>query len=333
MDKLNSYIEEQSAIKLQKWTGVGALIGATFWPVFSLADYFRPPDFHRFHEFLTYRIAISILFVILFFLNKIKRSRLFQTMICYTGILASAILNESMTLKLGGHQSPYYVGMIITMITGVGMLPLAAFYSIISGVLICLLYVIPIFIFDKIIDVPTFVLNNIYLFSTLVMTSILRIVSNKTMTNELRLQYQIEREKDVLDELVLKRTESLSKSEQWHRSIFENASDGIVIFNGKGKIVNINGSACGFYLCEKSTMAGRDLHALLENARGKEVGRTIVDILNGMNRDFEISIIKMGKEQHLQITAQHILIGNEEYTMIVSRDITDRKKYWSKRHK
>jgi PAS domain-containing protein len=62
----------------------------------------------------------------------------------------------------------------------------------------------------------------------------------KSMVNELSHQYDLMQDKKKL-ELLLK---ELNKSEQWHRSLFDSATDGIIVLDRNGVILKANASAC-----------------------------------------------------------------------------------------
>ena len=320
------YLEEQLTLRLQHWAGVAALIGVVLWPLFGLADYYGRD--HVFKEFLPLRAAMASLSFLLYLLTRIKRTRWYLNILCYTGMLSSAALNEYMTIRIGGHTAPYYAGMIPIMIVAVALLPMRAFASILLGVLIYLTYVAPILLVDRIQDVSTFILNNLYLLSVLFITIVIRIVSNKSVVNELRLQHNLTSEKNMLDQLVQERTADLNRSEQWHRSIFEKSGDGLLILTKDGIITNSNDTACAMYGASREKLTGMHVGDLFRKGQQDDVAAVLSKMLRVKSIVFEMPhSIKNGKNTFLEISVQDIVIADEHYSLMVSRDITEKKMF------
>ena len=321
-----TYLEDQLTIRLQHWAGVAALIGVVLWPLFGLADYFGKD--HVFKEFLPLRVAMAALSFLLYLMTKVRRTRWYLYTICYTGMLASAALNEYMTLRIGGHTAPYYAGMIPITVVAVALMPMRAIASILLGVLIYLIYIVPIFFLDKIHDVSTFILNNLYLLSVLFISAVIRIVSNKSVVNELRLQHHLTNEKNQLDRLVQERTADLNRSEQWHRSFFEKASDGLLILTKDGVITNANDTACATYGAPREKLIGTHVGDLFRREQQDDMAAVLGKMLRVKSIVFEMPYsTRNDKNTFLEISVQDIVIADEHYILMVSRDITEKKMF------
>ncbi len=324
MSEISEYLELHISKKLQSWVGVGTVIGAALFPFFGIADYFRPGDALR--KFTIYRIIIVIVLLIIYLLNKLKRERTYQSILATTAVIAAAIINELMVLKLGGHASPYYVGLILIIIVGIGLSPISMPFSVFNAVAIYLIYIVPIFVFDRVTEIANFFASNLYILSTLSITITWRAISNKSMNNELTLQYELTQERNKLDQIVQVRTRDLQKSDQWHRSIFENSHDGIIILQKDGEIVNANNKACSMHGFAKELLIGTNIRLLIADNDKSKIKELMQDVLSGNAVVFEADYYnKKGSRIALETGAQLIPIGEEHYILMVNRDISEKK--------
>jgi len=68
------YSPEEHLLKLtQDWLGTVLIIGAILFPALQFMDLFVSPD--KFMRFMLYRLVISFIFVILYYVNRLKRAR------------------------------------------------------------------------------------------------------------------------------------------------------------------------------------------------------------------------------------------------------------------
>jgi two-component system cell cycle sensor histidine kinase/response regulator CckA len=149
----------------------------------------------------------------------------------------------------------------------------------------------------------------------------------------LELQYDLAQEKQKLElysnqlEVVVKeRTQELQKSEQWHRSLFENATDGIVVLNQQGIIVDANEKACLMHGFSKRNLVGTHI-ALLEADHARNISdERRSRILEGNTLVYETSHHrKDGTPLRLEISTKSIKIGDELLIQSFYRDITEKK--------
>lgn len=162
MDKL-SYIEQERLNTVQSWGSLVFLTGAIVTLLLSLLDYFVTPE--NFPKFFIYRLITSVLILILFFALRLKKEKTYQTFIIIVASIIPTIMIEIMILSFGGHQSIYYVGMIIMIMFILGFLPLfsmkTSFYLAFQTYAI---YILPILFFDNITNIRIFINNNIFLY-------------------------------------------------------------------------------------------------------------------------------------------------------------------------
>jgi PAS domain S-box-containing protein len=147
------------------------------------------------------------------------------------------------------------------------------------------------------------------------------------MLNGLSLQYDLEQEKQNLERLVAERTKELNKSEQWHRSLFENATDGVVVLDKSGNIVNINEKASEIHGFAKDALIDVNIELLENDSNRANMAERMRRILDGESLVFETTHNKKdGTPIHLEISSKAIIIGEELFIQSFYRDITEKKK-------
>ena len=233
--KKEEYINKELTQLMQYWVSNVFLVAIILFPFLGLLDYFVAPG--KYLQFFTYRVIVTLLVVGLYFLNKIRAAIRYQYILVMIGLTLSALTIQLMILSLGGHRSTYYAGLNLVVITVLGFVPLSVSMALVGAVIVYFIYLFPILIVDQITDVPQFIGNNLFMISTLIITMMWRMFSQRRLLNELSLQYELniknatlENYSSSLEQEVTARTKELRKSEQWHRHLYENATDGIIQF-------------------------------------------------------------------------------------------------------
>ena len=326
------YIQTNILKLLHHWTNIATSVGALAIVSLSLLDYFVTP--FNFKTFLLYRVAtgIAIFATYLFNKQKIDTNRHHAVM-----ILASVIVSAMVTLMIahfGGHQSPYFAGIILTVVFVVGMAPLNIKMCVLSSVIIYAIYLIPILMYDTITNMPFFITANVFIIAVICSIILFRYLTHQRFVSEFGLQYDIEQQKkqlemysQKLEDLVQERTKELSISEKWHRSIFDNATDGIIVLNRNGVIVNVNRKACDIHDFDRNALVGINVELLEAGADKKKFEETMSKILNGETLIYETEHYrKDGSKVFLEISSKAIEIGGELFIQSFYRDITEKKR-------
>lgn len=157
------YINTNIGKLFYQWSNVVYSTAIVLNMSLSFLDYFVTPD--NFKTFLIYRIITSSLFSIIYFINRKKINRILQISMLITGTIIISTMIELMVLKFGGHQSPYFVGIILTIIYVLGFMPLDTKINLISSSMIYGIYLIPLLIFDTISNKPFFISINVFILS------------------------------------------------------------------------------------------------------------------------------------------------------------------------
>lgn len=330
MDK-NKYIEQET-LKLTKfWSSFALIAGAMIIILLGTLDYFVTPE--NFSKFLFYRLTCSFLMAILYLINKQTKTKPFQyAIIISAGILTSAMV-ELMILSFGGHQSTYYAGIMITTIFILGVIPIPFILSLIVVSVAYAIYLFPILLFDNITNMQIFINNNSFLVATFSIALVWRFLSQKSLINELSLQYELDKDKrkletysTQLEELVQERTKELTVSEERFRALFENANDGVVVLDKNGIIINMNNKFCELHGFDKEALIGTHFRLLeVEDSKDEKEGR-LRRILNGESLVFETEHYKRdGSRILVEVSSKGIDIGGELFIQSFHRDITEKK--------
>ena len=328
------YIESHILNLLHQWTNIATEIGALLIISLSILDYFVTPQ--NFKLFLLYRvIAASAVFLIYLIHKQGITVRRHHIVTILTAIIVSGMV-AMMIAKFGGHQSPYFAGIILTIIFVIGLAPLNIRMSIIAAFIMYAIYVIPILFYDNITNVPFFINANVFIVSIIAAVVLLRYLIHQRFVSEFGLQHELEKQKEQLamysthlEQLVQARTKELNKSEQWHRSLFENATDSIMVLDKNGIIVNANEKTCEMHGFSKDALVGAHIKLLEDNTDDEKISERIRRILlAGESIVYETKHNKKdGTFIFVEVSAKAITIGNEVFIQSFYRDITEKKKF------
>jgi len=329
----SKFITEKIDQLIQFWFGWASFFGASFFIVLSLMDYIATPE--NFADFIYYRFLGAFILAIIFFLNRVKRDRRYQLFLIYLATIVPTSIIEYMVLHFGGHSSTYYAGFFIFVMVVVGFIPIGLKHSIYISLIAFSIYVIPILVLDKSLNLSYFSMPLSFLSATFFIANVWRYLSQQRLISELGLQYDLEHQKKQLEnyslqlqDMVEERTKKLHESEQWHRSLFENATDGIIVLDKNSIIVNANDRACEMHGFTREALVGSHIRLLAADADKNTLARKTRRILDGEALVFEAKNNKKdGSTIDVEISSKAITIGNELFIQSFYRDITEKKKF------
>jgi hypothetical protein len=119
MDK-KEYIRNKLAENSRLWLRRACLWGCLLFLFLAWLDYLILPEY--FQIFLQYRVVVSLLLIGGYFLAR-RIPQEYLSFVTFVLVIGAAIAIELMVLRFGGHESPYYVGMILLGISVVGFIP------------------------------------------------------------------------------------------------------------------------------------------------------------------------------------------------------------------
>lgn len=326
------YIKSHIVHLLHFWSNTAIGFGSLIILSLSLLDYFVTHS--NFTTFLVYRIIAASVILIVFFVNrKIVSTRRHHLATISAAVVVSVMI-ASMIARFGGHESPYFAGMILAAIFGIGLIPLSFSMSLLVALLIYSIYLIPIIVYDTITNKAFFINANFFILYCIVSLIFLRYMMHQRYVRELSLQFDIEQQKKQLEVyslqlkgLVEDRTKDLRKSEQWHRSIVDNATDGIIILDESGVVINANDRACQMHGFSREALLGAHIRLLETSNKQEEVADRMRRLMEGESLVYEsIHYKKDGSPLYLEISSKAITIENEIFIQSFYRDITEKKK-------
>lgn len=325
------YIESQVAKLTQSWINSILILGAVLFMLLGIMDFFATPE--NFNKFIVYRVIISLLLILLYFLNRHKININYQYTIIMIGTALSALTIEMMILSFGGHKSSYYAGMNLLIICVLGFVPFRLPFTLLGITIVYSIYLFPILLFDKITDWPYFISSNAFMISTFTIALVWRLLSQKSMISELALQYNLDNEKHKLEEyslhladLVQERTRELGRSEIMLKTLFENANDGIMIMDRNGTILNVNQKASEIHGFDRDALIGTNIE-LLEVEGNKRLFRERMErILNGESLLIETQHYRRdGSKISLEVSTRAVEVEGNILIQSFHRDITEKK--------
>ena len=325
------YSPEEHLLKLtQDWLGTVLIIGAILFPALQFMDLFVSPD--KFMRFMLYRLVISFIFVILYYVNRLKRGKAYQYGIASAATTLCAITIELAVLESGGQNSSYYAAMIILAICGLGFVPISMPLAFILVGIVYGIYIVPIMLTETITS-GVFVSNNAFLIASFVMGLLLRYNNQKLIVSELQLRAELSEDKRKLElsslslkDQVAEKTGELTISEQKYRGLFDNATDGIAVLDPSGAITNVNRQFCTLHGFEREAILGTDYRILSAGPYEGEEDERLTRMLQGESLLYEAEHYRRdGSTVQLEISARAIEIGGVIHIQAFHRDITEKK--------
>jgi len=332
MNNRESYINQEIARLTQSFTSLLLLVGAPAILSLSILDYFAYPE--KFKDFIIYRIIAATLYMVLYSITRFKKGKKINIAVTVLATVIVSGMIELMILAFGGHQSTYYAGMIIVFIFLFGLVPISFKLSLILTGIIYTIYLVPILVFDTITNISLFASNTIFLTATLSGGLIWRYFNYKLLVQNLNLQYDLQEKSKHLEiyslqlqSMVEDRTKELVKSNKWHQALFENATDGIVVLDRNGIIVNVNERACEMHGFSKEALVGSHSSLLEVDENRGAAAEHLQQLLQGESLVYEtVHFRKNGSRIFLEVSSRAIPIYDEVFVQSFQRDITEKKK-------
>ncbi|MDA8156585.1 MAG: PAS domain S-box protein [Actinomycetota bacterium] len=329
------YIEQRISDLSHYWVGITLFLGSFIFLLLSGLDYFIAN--RHFQEFLALRISIALFLLLWFYLLKkfdpVRRGPYLKYPFILAGTFLSALVIEVMIMKLGGYRSGYYAGLNLIVFVVLGFVPLDMAGSALCVSVIYLTYLVPILMFNRITDMPRFISNNAFLLCTIIIALVWRALNQRNLRKTLGLQYDLDRGREELAEyssglakMVEKRTNELNKSELMFRSLFESATDAIMLLDGKGNILNANRRACELHGMELDSLIYRNI-GILETGEEKALLKDRLErILAGESLIYETRHFRQdGKVIVLESSSCAVPVNNDLLIQCFFRDITEKK--------
>ena len=334
MIQREEFIQRELVALFRTYLPILLFAGAVVDMALIILDYFVVPE--KVGLFAVFRSTAAIITLFLASLAKFKKNISYRLslIVLLLATVVTATMIELMILQFGGHQSLYYAGFMILMIFVFGFLPISIKVTLLVNCIIYLIYLLPILFIDNITESRIFISNNIFLMAAAFGSLAWRYINQNLIIKKLSLQYDLQEQKKHLEiyslqlqSMVEDRTQELSKSNKWHQALFENATDGIVVLDRDGIIVNVNERACEMHGFSKEALVGS--HSSLLEVDENRIGAAerLQKLLQGESLVYEtVHFKKNGTRIFLEVSSRAIPIHDEVFIQSFQRDITEKKK-------
>lgn len=326
------YIEQEQLKSTHSIVSILILVGGGVTILLSALDYFVTPE--NFSKFFIYRLISFFLLMVLYSILQFKKLNIsYQIGVMIISILIPSSMVELMILTFGGHQSPYYAGMIIIFIFLLGFLPASFKLTILLTCMVYSIYILPILIFDNITNLRLFINNNVFLLGAAIAGLAWRYFNGVLLINKLSLEYDLMQKKEELEEYshhledkVAERTKDLTIANKKYVALFDNSNDGVAIMNKDGIILDVNKSFCKLHGFSKDALIGAHFRILEAKENEKVIEQRMERIIKGESLIFEAEHYrKDGTKIFLEISSKAIEVMGELYIQSLYRDITEKK--------
>jgi PAS domain S-box-containing protein len=195
--------------------------------------------------------------LLLLLINFCDRKKKFAKATGLTGYVIVVLITLAMIHRMGGVNSPYYVGLILAMTIYAALAPLTTRQTLLSGLLVVGLYTFIVAAGDTgRDDFPIELFANLFF-----MSSVVIIVATQSWADtrarqreyQLRVQEsevaeQLSRQAEELELEVEKRSREQAASEARYRLLFNQIADDVVLVTAEGEILQANSNFSRHYL-------------------------------------------------------------------------------------
>ncbi len=244
--KKNGYLSEVQELHHRRVYYI-LLLGIALMLSFSFLDYILVPSY--FYEFLVSRLIVCGCALLLVAANYYDRQKRWSLAIGFLGYVFAGTVILIMIHKMGGTQSPYYVGLIVIMTIYTTLTPLTLTQALVSGFLLIAGYLLAVISGELLITVqPLWVFSNFFFMFCFVCIAA---TQSATETNARKFEYNLRQQEQRaaldlqkqagnLEKEVSQRTTQIKLSEQKYQLLFNSLADDVVLVNPFGMILQAN---------------------------------------------------------------------------------------------
>ena len=310
---INSRINSIFQAELKRATALGAL----FWIASSVLEYFVVPD--NFNRFIAWRIGVVVILAVIWILAGYFKNIIIHYILAYAGILASSITIEYLILHSGGHQSIYYVAVILLSTFVFGLMPTRFLFHLSVGIIIYSIYLFPILLTEEITDITYFTNANFYVVILLIVGLSFNYLNQQRLSRELSIQYDSERDK-----------KRLKQRDEQIRKLSDVAFDGISITEN-GIFHEVNTSFAAMFGYQQSEIIGAHVTTVVDPEFHDLVTR---NIKNEYEKPYELRCVKKNGESFpVEVCGKTLRQGERTLRVTSIRDISERTRAKEDREK
>ncbi len=305
-------------------------VGILLFPMFLFLDYYTVKNL--FFQFFLYRVGCCASMLVLLAIYFTRLGRRYPFAIAMAGYVSCGIAISMMVVDMGGDDSFYCVGMIGLLVAFSSILPLTFFQSLVSGVTMYLLYLVPVMLFTDPAPLTRVIFfSNNFFFLFFILVSVVKSREDYIARSlAFQMRHNIDYYATHLENEVAKRAKRLEESELRYRELYENIMDSVVMVDASGTILIANPN---FYGMIGTTESSNNSLAFPDYVHVEDLPDLNYFMMDGFanNRDikdYQFRLVNLdGEVIHVEcnatvITKKDKILGFQ----LVLRDITFRKK-------
>ncbi len=252
-----------------------ALVLAIFLvPSFSWVDYFFYPE--HFNRFLIYRLITSGLALVLFLLSRKSSDISSIRNIAFSGYYLVGFCIILMIKDVNGFGTPYYAGLLLLFIGFLTFLPFDPKIHLVHTSMLYILYLATALYSGKGSLTRLFLVNNIFLLSSLGVLLVGVHFNYKKRFEEFDARKRLEEAEKKLREYADRLEDSVQETESKYATVVNNAREGIIVVKDL-KVIFWNPEAERLFSCKGGFFEKRDFLELFPEDRRKLMEKTCRD--------------------------------------------------------
>jgi hypothetical protein len=185
------FISENFNGKFKVWFVKVCLLTAVVFLLSSSLDLIRHPG--GFLQMLVHRLpAVAVLLASAYALKRLEgKGILLHYAVAFLTILFCAAEVEHRILLTGGGESHFFLDLIMIGILFIGYVPGSMWFWGILSVSICLIYTVPLMLYDKAGDMNEMAFRTAYIMLAYLVLLYMRLLRNRAVINQLALRYEL----------------------------------------------------------------------------------------------------------------------------------------------
>ena len=217
-------MQKQENEEFALWLRTAAVIGAVVFLVFSVLDFVVFPEFAP--QFFVYRTVVAAYLGGTALLSGKRTKPGLQLLLGLLAVIASAATIEAIVLRTGGYTSSYATGMILLVVCIFVYAQGRMLFHVLASLAIYVIYVLPIVATEHIKNFRSFSASNFFILSVILLMLVLRYLAQRSVRKQNAERWRAE--------------QSLRESEARYRVLFEESSDGVLLVDSQGAIIDFN---------------------------------------------------------------------------------------------
>ena len=220
------FYREQEKLIMER-VSIILLLGCTLVPLFGVADYLLYPA--NFFRFIAYRLVAALCCLVLYTVNR-KLKLGFHSL--YLGMAGAYIVGFSiikMIIETGGYSTPYYAGLSLVFLGMCVVLTARTELLVVHSLVLYLIYLASVIVFSRPDRVGLFLVNNMFVVSTMAIALLANRVDFKMRLKEYLVRQELESTRLQLERYSKDLENLFTESENMYQIVVDNANESIFV--------------------------------------------------------------------------------------------------------